>query len=615
MCLDAEKVEEIKNFTIDDFLVQLTPFYNLMLIEHRVSAEQYKGLIEARARELKISKAQFNSLLRSVNAEQKTGLTRTTQFIGQRTLLCGDWNVTDVGIFGKDTNGFNTVACSHPILPKERLTNIDTGIEKMVLTFKRGERDTWKDITIEKGVLASPTSILSLANKGVDVTSINAKELIRYLSDMDNKNYDIIPQKNSVTRLGYIDGAGFSPYVDELVFDGDENYKNIFNSVKSCGNYEKWLELAKEIRQKSITARIVLAAAFASVLVKPCGALPFFVHLWGVDSGTGKTVALMLAASVWGNPQPGYYVQTFNSTVVGQEKLAAFLNHLPLCIDELQLAGNKNDFDVYKLAEGVGRTRGNKGGGIEKTPTWANAIITTGESPITSSGAGAGAVNRVIDIECRAEEKVIENGHAVVEVLRANYGHAGQCFADLLYNGFKGRMPEVAMQLFKDYLLDFQKTDTTEKQAMAAALIATADALATDWIFKDDNNLTVEELSAFLKTKAEVSAGERGYDYICDWISENSNRFMADHKEEVIGSIYGKIEGNYVYIINSVFKRACEEGGFNSSALISYLKSQKVIEIRNGKSTQVCRLGSNVTRCIKIKSKEQSFISDIDCDF
>ena len=86
----------------------------------------------------------------------------------------------------------------------------------------------------------------------------------------------------------------------------------------------------------STTARVILAASFASPLLEVLGALPFFVHLWGVDSGTGKTVALMLAASVWGDPAVGAYIKTFDATVVGHEKTAAFLNHLPLCLDELQ---------------------------------------------------------------------------------------------------------------------------------------------------------------------------------------------------------------------------------------------------------------------------------------
>ena len=181
----------------------------------------------------------------------------------------------------------------------------------------------------------------------------------------------------------------------------------------------------------STTAKIILAASFASVLLEPLGCLPFFVHLWGVDSGTGKTVALMVAASVWGDPAIGNYVKTFDGTVVGLEKTAAFLNELPLCLDELQLAKDskgRTNFDVYKLAQGVGRTRGNRAGGVDLTPTWHNCILTTGESPLTGQASGAGAVNRVIDIECKASQAVIRDGMRVSGMVKRNYGYAGKRF-------------------------------------------------------------------------------------------------------------------------------------------------------------------------------------------
>lgn len=52
------------------------------------------------------------------------------------------------------------------------------------------------------------------------------------------------------------------------------------------------------------------------------------MHLWG-KSGTGKTVALIIAMSIWGNPAIGHLVKNLNSTNVGLERLSAFLNNLP----------------------------------------------------------------------------------------------------------------------------------------------------------------------------------------------------------------------------------------------------------------------------------------------
>lgn len=127
---------------------------------------------------------------------------------------------------------------------------------------------------------------------------------------------------------------------------------------------EKWLGMARGIRQKSVFARVILASAFASVLVKPLGGLPFFVHLWG-GTESGKTVGLMLAASVWANPEIGRFIHTFNSTAVGREKSAAFVNSLPLILDELQIVKDKREFDkdIYMLSEVQGRTRGTKAEG------------------------------------------------------------------------------------------------------------------------------------------------------------------------------------------------------------------------------------------------------------
>ena len=149
--------------------------------------------------------------------------------------------------------------------------------------------------------------------------------MVRYLTDIEALNYDKIPELNSVGRLGWIDDYDFSPYVDNLVFDGETSFKHFFESVRACGKYEKWLEVADIVRHgSSVPARIMLAASFASVLVELCGALPFFVHLWGNTEG-GKTVALMVAASVWANPRMGDYIHSFNSTGCGARVIGNIL--------------------------------------------------------------------------------------------------------------------------------------------------------------------------------------------------------------------------------------------------------------------------------------------------
>lgn len=307
-------------------------------------------------------KKSYQAYLKSLHLKNAANVDRNnpSDFPDQPIELeCGQWLCDANGVKTVDGTYGTVQACCHPIMPVERLVNIDTFEEKVNLAFYKSKR--WRNIIVSKEITAVASKITNLAARGIAVTSENAKALVKYLCDIENMNLEIIPEHESVGRLGYVDEGRFSPYVDGLIFDGDAAYSNIFRAIKeSKGNFEEWLKVAKKCRRESLVARIIISASFASVLVRFVGALPFFVHLWSCESGTGKTVALMVAASVWGNPEPGTYIQSFNSTSVGHEKMAAFLNNIPMCIDELQLSkdhhGNSR-FDVYQLAQGVGRTR------------------------------------------------------------------------------------------------------------------------------------------------------------------------------------------------------------------------------------------------------------------
>ena len=590
------------SFEKDDFLTT-TPYealyaYHKEPFTHAAKMEELAAYSVSKG--FKGFKTMYKKYVESLKAQSGTiYIDNVTNFTNQPLELnAGDWEADDSGIFKK--NGYNDeVACPHPIMPVERLVNIDTGEEKLQLAFRKGT--IWRKIIVSKTVLASSNKVTELAGSGIAVTSQNARAFIQYISDMENMNYYLIPEKKSIGRFGYIPDEGFSPFVDGLIFDGDANFKAMFQTVRSRGSETKWLETAAEVREMSTTVKIILAASFASVLLEPLNCLPFFVHLWGVDSGTGKTVALMLAASVWGDPAVGAYVKTFDGTVVGMEKTAAFLNNLPFCLDELQLAKDskgRTTFDVYKLAQGVGRTRGNRSGGVDLTPTWRNCILTTGESPLTGTASGAGAVNRVIDIECKSAQAVIKDGMRISGAVKRNYGFAGRKFVERLYQpGVIDQVSERYRELFR-ILSD---RDTTEKQAMAAAAIILADELACQWIFGGTQQpLTIEQISEFLASKAAVSAGDRGYKYLCDWVTQNSNK-LCGRSDNPNVEVLGALESGRAYIIRSVFERILQDAGYSTAAMISYLKQENLIETRGRANTRGKRINGIPTECFCLR--------------
>ena len=601
-------MEQIPEFSKNDFLMTTAPYEWLYSHkDNRFVLKQFINRMSAQAKSVGVNNLTglFNAYVASLKnqGQELIPCGNRTDFTGQEMELdCGSWEATDEGIFGTDKVGFPITACYHPIMPVQRLVNIDTNVHKVKLAYSLGRR--WSSIIEDRSVISDSRAIISLSRYGIAVNSENAKHLVRYLSEVEQLNYDLIPELSSVGRLGWIDDYGFSPYAGDLVFDGEEEYRTRFESIKFRGDRQKWIECCKTVRsgktKGAVIARIMLAASFASALVKPCNCLPFFVHLWG-GSETGKTVGLLLAASVWADPEIGKYIQTFNATDVSKELGAAFYNSLPLILDELQLVKeNRKDFDkmIYQLSEGVGRTRGKKSGGLQKTPTWRNCVLTTGEHPIISPSSGAGAVNRTLEIDCH-DIHLFDNPKEVAITLYNNYGFAGREFVERLMDE---KATEDARNLQNAMQEELKTEDTMDKQTASAALIMTADRIIEQQFFHDGILLQPADIAPYLVSKQTVNQNARALQYIYDQVNINAGRFSPEFSSN--GEVWGDQDDQYIYIIKSKFDQLLQDEGYNASAFIGWAKNQGILCCgTDGRPTKVKKILGKSARCVWIKCK------------
>ena len=592
---------KVPDYSADDFYNTSAPYEFLhQYKDDKFMLSQMREKLKAQAAKVGVRGfiGLWNAYLETVNQQRGISMDNATQFEGQSIeLFSGQYICDEYGVTTTDRFGYEQTICRHPIMPVERLVNIDSGEERLKIAYKKGK--SWREIIVEKSILASSSSILQLASNGIMVNSENAKSLSTYLLEMEQLNYDLIPEQKSVGRMGWVGNHGFSPYVDDLVFDGENNFKHIFGAVRTEGDREKWVAIMRDLRKSGAPGRLFLAASFASVILEPCGLLPFFLHAWG-GTETGKTVGLMIATSVWGCPRMGEYITTFNSTIVGQEMTASFLNSLPMCVDELQIqssAGIK-DFDriIYQLTEGIGRTRGAKSGGLQKINTWRNCIITNGEQPISNSNSGGGAVNRVIEFEC--DEKVYHDLVGLCGVIQSNYGFAGREFVEYLQTD--GAFDRVnALQ--KEYYRALLQSDSTDKQAASASAILAADHVVTELIFQDGNNLTVSDLERVMTKKREVNVNIRALEFVYELVERNPNKFRQNEYGDYQGEAWGKVENDCIYIIKSVFDREIGNGGFNSTAFLAWAKREFVTVTDREKRTKKARITGSSTNCVCIR--------------
>ena len=426
-------------------------------------------------------------------------------------------------------------------------------------------------------MIAAKSNIVRLASQGIEVTSENAGQLVSYLSDVINLNP--LPFSTAYSQMGW-HGDYFLPYDSEIVFDGEEQNRHLYKSFCSKGDFEAWRIGIKSYRE-NICVRLAMAASFASAVLERIGALPFVLHLWG-KSGTGKTVALMIAMSVWGNPTMGAAVRTLNMTQNAMLGQASFLNSLPFAGDELQTIKDRNDnYDklIMKCTEGIDRGRMIDGQRAAVTKRWKCAFIFTGEDKCTRPNSGAGVKNRCIEVEIDSE-LLNGEGNKAVALVESNYGHAGKKFIEKL-RAISSDSLRFEYNSTVSALAEFAGTEP--KQAAAMSVMLLADKISRELYWPDEKPLSFTDVLPYMATSEEIDISERAYAFIVDTIAKNNARFNSADNH---GEVWGGFKDGAVYFNSTELKRQLQKEGFEfSSVSRSWAKRGYIRKCKDGKNS------------------------------
>jgi len=495
------------------------------------------------------------------------------------------WTINANGIWTETKNG-PACACRVPVVLVQRLKNVDTSEERMELAFYRDKE--WHHITAEHAVAFSRTAIVQLGNKGLPVSTENAKWLVQYLTDLEGENLDILPMKRSTNHLGWVGGYFLPGAQGDIVLDLEEGTAAVAAGYRESGSLEKWIAAISPIRNCPL-ARFLLAASFAAPLLKIVGQRVFIIHLWGPSRG-GKTAALKAALSVWGNPEE--IMASFYGTKVGLERLAAFYSDLPLGINERQVAGDRQAFIeslIYLLELGKGKVRGTKKGGIQTFSQWRTVVLSTGEHPLSTESSAAGIKTRAMELYGKVipDERLAENLHHHTAQF---YGAAGPVFIRRLLEEL-AKDPDTFHADY-DALRDMlwkQTSANIGSHIAAMAVVCIADYYASQWVFglAEDEAYSqaiamAQTILGMLETAAEADDAIRAYDYLMSWYAVNSWAFEQGSPKER----YGMVDGSYLYVHPTAFEKAMKEGGFNSKRILKDWAEKRWIktEKRTGKT-------------------------------
>lgn len=365
----------------------------------------------------------------------------------------------------------------------------------------------WKDGDGLPHRWAMPMELM--AGDGIDVR----KELVRLglniapgRSARDHLNsylqtWPVKERARCVDRLGWDGPVYVLP--DEAI--GADAETIVFQSpgaidpeFSQAGTAQSWRDTVARLAEGNSRPMFAICCAFAAPMAAIVDEASGGFHLLG-KSTDGKSTALWVAASVWGEPE--VYVRQWRATANGLEGLAAMHNDGLLILDELKMcAPSAAGEAAYMLANGQGKTRAGRSGAARAAARWRLIFLSSGELNLSrlmlSAGlrADAGQEVRMADIRSDAGQGMgafeVLNGCASAAALsqalrgaaKRHYGAVGVDWLRLLVRE-RERLADDGPTLMREFVdRHVRETDIGQVQRVARrfGLVAAAGELAIE---------------------------------------------------------------------------------------------------------------------------------------
>ncbi len=231
-----------------------------------------------------------------------------------------------------------------------------------------------------------------LANQGLSIAPGRAaRELLASFLQV----WPVEDRARCVDRLGWHGDVFVTP--SESKGDSGEivvfqNAHSIEPALAEKGSVSAWRDTVARLAAGNSRLTFALSVAFAGPLADIAGEDSGGFHLRGISS-SGKSTALYLASSVWGDPVA--YRRLWRATANGLEGLAALHNDGVLILDELaQIDAREAGEAAYLLANGQGKARASRTGTARQSARWRLLFLSAGEIGLAQHMSEAGKTTR-----------------------------------------------------------------------------------------------------------------------------------------------------------------------------------------------------------------------------
>lgn len=348
------------------------------------------------------------------------------------------------GIKHSNTDGkgipFDNWICAPLAIEAETVSSEDGSIGRLLKFEHRGQPREWV-MPMESLAGRGDEVLKSLMSQGLNIDYQHRRHIPHYLAGSPPER--VIA---TTTRPGWHESGAF--VLPERIIGAAEvryqSFGRVPNLFTSKGDAEAWRE---EIGRYCLGNPVLIAAvccALAGPLLARTGVHGGGLHLVG-DSSSGKSLAQLVAASIWGNPAT--FAASWDVTKGGIEIEAASRNDTVLILDEIKRADPKRVQEMaYAIANGVGKgtmTREREG---RSKLSWRVLALSSGERSLSEHAAlggnpaHAGAELRLVDVNAGTRTyRAFDDVHGMTgqefhrrlsEAVTRHYGHLGPALVE-----------------------------------------------------------------------------------------------------------------------------------------------------------------------------------------
>ncbi len=527
-----------------------------------------------------------------------------------------------------------------PLFITSRGIDIKTQKETVELSWIRDNE--WKFKEVDRSYICKHTKIVDLADYGFPVTSDSAKQITSYLQWYEAINFEHIPVITNTSKMGWnkemhcfllgndciapsseidpnektcpYERQPYKPYRFRATDTGEQQ---LVESFRIKGTYEQWIEGINTIFEFPIvlfTFYTSLTAPFLKIF--ECKNFSYEISS---PTSTGKTFALEIAASCWGDPHEstGGFFRTWRNTSTATERILQSVNGIPIIFDDTKNAPGYDKYGksstplvvetIYMVSTGIGKSRGTLSG-TEENISYSTIMMSSGESPsidMTNDGGSRGRIISLWSYPFKKQSKEIRNYISKLDdILRNNYGHAARKIASFILNNkkdwqiWKEAYEEICRELSNKENLNGVQGRVSENIAAIATAIPLIHAAMPELRRDIDLKAIIDEISELAHKESILEDnGSRFIQILSDYIMENNNRCLKKLESSKPGQIvlkdfeiytdYDGSDWSFIGISSELFKYLIKDNHLNKSEVLRTLETKGLLDVnKSSKGSQ-----------------------------